>query len=117
MTRHVLASAILAVVAGLPATAEEFVVQLGSAYNGASDRLLASLETTEIQSFSVEGANFVILDAPNEAYVQAFFYALRQDVVGLNVLEANWTAPAFAELSLAQRLGFLRPVQCEFCRS
>lgn len=115
MTRQTLAAALLAITAGLSANAEQFAVHLDGPYQGASAALAANLKISIIDSFTDDGANYLILDAPSGAYVEAFLYALGRSAVELNRLEANWTAPAFASLPLAKRLEFLQPIECEFC--
>lgn len=117
MIRQALAAAILAFAVGLPAHAKQFAVRLDGPYYGASGGLLEKLKISVIESFTDNGAHYLILDARNDAYVEAFLYALGHKAIALNSLEANWTAPAFTDLPLAKRLQFLRPVECEFCDS
>ena len=115
MTRNIVLTTALVLAAALPASAEQFVVQVDSPYDGASERLQETLKVSEVEAFSENGAHYVILEAPNEAYVEAFFLAIQPKAIELNVLEADWTRPAMAELSMSQRLGFLKPIDCDFC--
>lgn len=115
MIRKIITAAALALATALPAQADQFAVRLDAAYPGASSGLMATLHVSEIESFTENGATYVILDAPNAAYVEAFFNAIGRDVVELNELDANWTAPAFASLPMPKRMEFLRPVTCDFC--
>jgi len=101
----------------MPATAEQFAVQIDAAYEGASPRLIETLKVSEVESFSEDGSHFVILEAPDEAYVEAFFFAIHREALELNVVDADWTNPTMQHLTVAQRLGFLREIDCDFCSS
>ncbi|MDU8912327.1 hypothetical protein [Aestuariicoccus sp. MJ-SS9] len=117
MTRPFIPAAILALFAALPAAADQFAVRIDHAYGGASPQLLEVLKVSEIESFSENGRHFVVLEAPGEAYVEAFFHAIGRNALELNALDADWTNPAMQHLSIAQRLGFLREIDCGFCTS
>lgn len=117
MIRNSISAAAFALLAASPALADQYVVQLDSAYKGASANLKEVLYVTELDSFSKDGKHFIILDAPGDAYVEAFFFAMRRSPVELSVLDADWTKPAMSELTVAQRLGFLKPIKCDFCAS
>lgn len=101
----------------LPAQADQFAVQLDASYEGASVKLMETLKVTEVEVFTEGDAHYVVLDAPDEAYVEAFILAIGREAVALNVLEANWTNPAMQHLSISQRLGFFRAIECESCSS
>lgn len=101
----------------LPAQADQFAVQLDASYEGASVKLMETLKVTEVEVFTEGDAHYVVLDAPDEAYVEAFILAIGREAVALNALEANWTNPAMQHLSISQRLGFFRAIECEFCSS
>lgn len=113
------AAAILAMAAALPvalpAGAEQFAVHLDTPFEGAHPRLLDTLRVSEIEIFTEDGAHYIVLDAPNPAYVEAFVEAIGPDAIALNALDADWANPVLDNLTMAQRLGFLRPVPCEFC--
>ena len=117
MKRSIIPAALFTLSIALPANAEQFAVQVNAAYEGASPKLMEALMVTEVESFSQNGSHFVVLEAPNEAYVETFFNAINRNAIELNVVEANWTNPAMQHLSIAQRLGFLREIDCEFCTS
>lgn len=117
MIRNLIPASLLALTISLPAKAEQFAVQLDAAYSGANAKLMESLKISEIESFSEDGAHYIVLDAPNDAYVEAFVLAISREATALNVLEANWSNPMMNDLSMAQRLGFLRQIPCEFCTS
>ena len=110
------ATAILFTIA-LPVQADQFAVQLDAPYDGANASLMETLKISEVEAFSEGNAHYVVLDAPNEAYVEAFVLAIGRDAVGLNTLEANWSNPSMQHLSIARRLGFFRAITCEFCSS
>ena len=101
----------------LPATAEQFAVQIDEAYEDASPKLMEALKVSAEESFSEDGSHYVVLEAPNVAYVEAFFFAIHREALELNVVDADWSNPTMQHLSLSQRLGFLREIDCEFCIS
>ncbi len=115
MTRQIFAAAIIALSAGLPAHAEQFAVRINDSFVGASAGLLETLKIIELETFTVNGAHYVVLEAPSDAYVEAYVLAIHQTAVELNSLDADWLNPVVAGLPLDQRLGFLRPVACNYC--
>ncbi len=115
MRRHSFLAAGLAVSTALPVAAEQFALRLEEPYRDANAGLIATLNIAVIDRFSDGGAHYLVLDAPDAAHVEAFVYALGNEALTLNRVEANWAAPAFAELPQDQRLRFLRPIACEFC--
>ena len=117
MKRSTIPAALFALSIAMPATAEQFAVQIDAAYEGASPRLMEALKVSEVESFSENGSHFVILEAPDEAYVEAFFFAIHREALELNVVDADWTNPTMQHLTAAQRLGFLREIDCDFCSS
>ncbi|MDU8927426.1 hypothetical protein RXV86_08525 [Alisedimentitalea sp. MJ-SS2] len=117
MIRNLIASSALILAVALPAQAEQFAVKLDAAYEGANAKLMESLKISAIESFSQNGAHFVVLDAPNDAYVEAFILAIGRDAIELNAIDADWSNPVMVDLSISQRLGFLRSIECDFCTS
>ena len=117
MKRTIIPATLVALFAALPATAEQFAVQIDAAYEGANPKLMKELRVSEVESFSENGSHYVVLEAPNEAYVEAFFFAIHREALELHVVDADWTNPTMQHLSIAQRLGFLRAIKCEFCTS
>lgn len=73
----------------LPVNAEQFAVQLDVPYDGASAKLIEIMKVSEVEVFSEGDAHYLVLDAPNEAYVEAFILAIGRNAVALNALEAN----------------------------
>ncbi|MBF9041938.1 hypothetical protein HKCCE4037_01250 [Rhodobacterales bacterium HKCCE4037] len=119
MTRKLIAPAAvtLALTVAQAASAEQFAVQLETAYEGASPRLMETLRITEIEDFSIEDSHFVVIDAPDSAYAEAFILAIGRDAEALHALDADWLNPAMQHLTPAQRLSFLRAVLCDACTS
>ena len=115
--RRITALAMLALTIALPAAADQYAVQIDAPYEGASPKLMEALKVSEVESFTESGRHYVVLEAPGEAHVEAFFYAINREAVELHVIEANWMNPAMQHLSTAQRFGFLREIPCEFCTS
>ncbi len=110
-------AAILASLVAMPASADQFAVQINDAYDGASPKLMEVLKVSEVETFSEDGRHYVVLEAPDEAYVEAFFHAINREALELHALDADWTNPTMQHLSIAQRLGFLRAIDCGFCTS
>lgn len=117
MTRNLITACAFTLSIALPAEAEQFAVQLDAAYDGASAKLMETLRVSEIAHFSDNGAHYIVLDAPSDAYIEAFVLAIAREAISLHVLEANWSNPVMEDLSMAQRLGFLRRITCEYCTS
>ena len=117
MKLNTLSAAILASIIALPAAAAQFAVRIDRPYEGAGTALMETLRITEIESFSEDGAQYVVLEAPDEGYVEAFFFAIGHKAIELNALEADWNLPAMRALTPAQRLQFLRVIECDFCTS
>ena len=117
MNRTILAATVtgLTLLASHPGRADQFAVRISSAFDGASSGLLTSLRVTEVDNFTVNGEFFLILDAPDEAYVEAYVFAIGRRAIELNALDADWTHFTVAEMPLETRLGFLRPLACNFC--
>ncbi|MEX0284580.1 MAG: hypothetical protein AB3N23_08200 [Paracoccaceae bacterium] len=99
------------------AMAEQFVAQLETSFKGANARLLDSLQVVELDAFEHDGKHYYVIEAPDEAYVKAYFFALGLRPTGLHLLDADWNAPGLADLSLENRLLFLKPTPCDFCLS
>ena len=70
------------------ASAEQFVVKLESALENGSAALRENLKINEIERFESEGTSFLVLDAENEAYLEA--YLLARSVTPLSISEVNF---------------------------
>ena len=77
----------------------------GSFIPAAIPKLMEVLKVSEVESFSEDGRHYVVLEAPDEAYVEAFFHAINREALELHALDADWTNPTMQHLSIAQRLG------------
>jgi len=117
MIRPFIPAAALTLAIASLAQADQFAVQLDAAFDGANPKLMDALKISEIARVSENGTHYVILDAPSEAYVEAFILAIGHEAVTLNALEANWNNPVMDDLSMEQRLGFLQAITCESCTS
>ena len=114
--RHFIATvAAVVAVTSSAAFAEQFAVEIDAPFDCATKALMETLHVSEVESFSAGGAHYVVLDAPGEAWVEAFFHAVGHRAITLNVVEADWLRPAMQALSLSERMEFLTPVPCEFC--
>lgn len=117
MKRSIIPAALLATIVALPVSAEQFAVQIDREYQGASPKLMEVLKVSAVESFTENDNHYVVIEAPSEAYVEAFFHATNLKAIELHTLEANWENPTMQHLSIAQRLGFLREIDCGFCTS
>ncbi|MBF9032178.1 hypothetical protein HKCCE3408_17395 [Rhodobacterales bacterium HKCCE3408] len=116
MTRTFIAAAIATLVAA-PALADQYVAQIPAPFNGANPALLETLKVVEIDSFTMNGAHYIVIDAPDEGYVEAYFFANSIRPIAIQALEADWTAPGLSSLTLEQRLLFMSPFPCDYCLS
>jgi len=118
MTRKLAYSLALATaLAATAAAADQYVVRIDAPYAPASAGLLESLKIDEIDAFTRDGANYVVIGAPGEAHIEAYFYAIKRHPLALYKLVSDWTAAGFAGLPLEQRMPFLAPEPCGFCTS
>ncbi len=118
MTRNTIQATIVAtLLAATAATADQYVARLDAPFDGASDQLLEALKIVAIDAFEHEGFHYIVVEAPDEGYIEAFFYAIGRAPKELHVLQADWTASGLSGLSLEQRLPFLTPAHCGFCTS
>lgn len=116
MTRTFLtATALAALCFAVTARAEQFVVRLDAPMTATSAGLRETLKVREIDAFSLDGGWYVVIDAPDEAYVETYLRAAGRSARALNTLNADWAAPGLAGLPLEQRLPFLAPAPCGFC--
>ena len=117
MFMKLLTAAAIATLVAAPALAEQYVAQLDAPFDGASEMLLKNLKIVEIDSYTLNGAYYMVIAAPDEGYLEAYFYAVHRRPIALYALGADWTGPGLAALSLEQHLPFLSPIPCEFCES
>ncbi|MEX3016804.1 hypothetical protein [Gymnodinialimonas hymeniacidonis] len=113
----VLSAALFATMAALPAAADQFAVQIDAPYEGASPRLMETLRVTVVEDFMHNDAHYLVIDAPTVGYAEAFVVAIHRDAIELHALDADWTNPAMQHLTPAQRLSFLRVIECDTCVS
>jgi hypothetical protein len=71
----------------LPASAEQFVVKLDSQIESGSAALRESLKIKEIERLVSEGTNFLVLDAKNEASLEAYFNAKNVTPLSISKVE------------------------------
>lgn len=117
MTLKILTAAGLALLTASAASAEQFVVQLDGVYQSGDLDLQKALKVSEIATFTEGGRHYLILDAPNDAYIESYLMATHNKVTELGVLDADWTKPVMSELTVTQRLRFSTPIECEICVS
>lgn len=57
------------------ASAEQFVVKTAQPIDQISPRISETLKISEVERFEADGVAFIILDAKNDAYLEAFLYS------------------------------------------
>lgn len=106
-----------AVLVATTVSADQYVAKIDATFQGASASLLEALKVVEIEIFDHEGAKYIVVEAPDEGYVKAYFFAVHRVPEELYLLQADWMASGLSGLSLEQRLPFLTQVTCDFCTS
>lgn len=101
--------------AGPAAMAEQYVVQINGPLAGASDGLRSSLRIDEIDAFTYEGKDYVVVGAPAEGYLEAYFMAASHAPIMIATVGADWEGAGFEGLALDRRMLFLTPIQCDYC--
>lgn len=99
------------------ASADQYVARIDAPFQSGSAELLSVLKIVEIDAFEHDGASYIVIEAPDEGYVEAYFFALRRAPEGLYKLQADWMASGLSGLPHEQRLPFLTPAHCGFCTS
>jgi len=117
MFRTFLSAAILAPVLAVPAQADQFAIQTAAPVVGASEQLLKALHVREVDAVEINGVHFIVLDARDEGYVEAYVFAMNIDAKGLYRLEATWDGAGLSSLPIEAREPFLHETQCDFCTS
>lgn len=103
--------------AGQAAMADQYVVQINGPLAETSDSLRSTLKIDVIDAFTHEDKDYVVVGAPTEGYLAAYFYAASHTPISLATVDADWTGAGFNGLTLDRRMLFLTPVYCEFCNS
>lgn len=99
------------------ASADQFAIQTDKPVSGASQGLLETLDIREIDALEINGAHFIVLEAKNEGYVEAYIFGRRIDAKALYRLEADWTGAGLSSLPVEARGAFFLETICEFCTS
>jgi hypothetical protein len=117
MFRKLLSAAILAPVLAVSAQADQFAIHTAEPAIGASDRLLETLHIREVDAVEINGAHFIVIEARDEGYVEAYVFAMRIDAKGLYRLEEDWDGAGLSSLPMEAREPFLHETRCDFCTS
>lgn len=99
------------------AAADQYAIQTAEPVTGASQKLLASLQVREIDAVEINGMHYLVIEARDEGYVEAFVFAQNIDAKGLYRLEADWSGSGLSSLPIEAREPFLEETICEFCTS
>lgn len=113
-------SALTIIASGLlspAAIADQYVVQIAGPLAETSDSLRSTLKIDVIDAFTHEGKDYVVVGAPTEGYLAAYFYAVSHTPIALATVDTDWTGAGLNGLTLDRRMLFLTPVYCEFCNS
>ena len=98
-----------------PAAADQYIVALSAPLDGVNTRLLDSLKIDIVDIFAHQGENFAVIEAPNDAYLEAFFNAISTAPLSLRQLPVDWEGEAMAAIDTSSRLRFGALMNCDFC--
>ena len=110
-------AAAISIAATCTAAADQFAIQTDQQVFGASERLLETLNIREVDAVEINGVHFIVLDARNEGYVEAYVFAMNIDAKGLYRLEEDWDGAGLSSLPIEAREPFLHQELCDFCTS
>jgi cyanophycinase-like exopeptidase len=110
------AAAIL-IAATSTAAADQFAIQTAEPVASANERLLGALSIREVDTVEINGVHFIVIEARDEGYVEAYVFAMNIDATGLYRLEADWDGTGLSSLPLQARGPFLHETACAFCTS
>jgi hypothetical protein len=82
-----------------------------------SDPLLATLHIREVDAVEINGAHFIVIDARDEGYVEAYVFAMNIDATSLYRLEEDWDGAGRSSRPREARVPCLHATVCEFCIS
>ncbi len=99
------------------AVAEQYAIEAPTTVTAASAGLLETLKIKLIDAVAINGRYFTILEAPNEAYLEAFVRATNARPLAMYVLEADWAGAGLTSLPIEAREPFLLLAPCAFCSS
>ncbi|UWR34937.1 hypothetical protein K3759_07555 [Sulfitobacter sp. W027] len=99
------------------ASADQFAIRTNEPVSGANKGLLEALDVREIDAVEMNGAHFLVLEAKNEGYVEAYIFGRGIDAKALYRLEADWTGAGLSSLPVEARGAFFEETICEFCTS
>ena len=108
---------ILVFVTTCAASADQFAIRTNKPVSGASAGLLETLDIREIEAVEINGAHYILINAKDEGYAEAYIFAHGIDAKALYRLEADWTGPGLSSLPLEARGAFFKETICEFCTS
>ena len=112
-----LTAAAISIAVTSSATADQFAIQTQGPFLGASDQLLASLQIREVDAVAINGVHFIVIDARNEGYVEAYVFAMNIEAIDLYRLQEDWDGAGLSSLPIEAREPFLHATVCEFCVS
>lgn len=98
-----------------PSLADQFLISVSEPFGAVNERVLETLKIELVDGFSHDGQNFVVVNAPNEAYLETLFNITHIRPLGLQRMAVDWSGEAMLEIETAQRLKFGAPVACGFC--
>lgn len=111
------ATALVCFLSATAASADQFVVRTDGPLPQPQSGLQHSIKIRNVDAFSHDGADYVVVEAPSEGHLKAYFFAIGRVPDALFTVNSNWAAPGLSSLALDQRLPFLSPEPCDFCAS
>jgi hypothetical protein len=97
------------------ALAETYILTLAAPLSERAAPLLTSTNTALVESIEAHGVHCVVIEAPNEIYVERFFSSYGKWPVAMSTIEGGWNSERFAEMSRERRLLEIRQMHCRFC--
>ena len=97
------------------ALAESYILTLAAPLDERAAPLFNATSTALVESFEANGVHYVVIEAPNEIYVETFFSSYDEWPVAMSTLEGGWSSDRYVEMPLERRLLELKQMHCRFC--
>lgn len=117
LTQITQAAIALVIATTCAASADQFAIRTEKPVSGASKGLLETLDIREIDAVEINGTHFIVIEAKNEGYVEAYIFGHAIDAKALYRLEADWSGAGLSSLPVEAREAFFEETICEFCTS
>ncbi len=101
--------------AGAPATAEQFMLELAAPVTQDDTALRQSLGLHTIEAFQQGDRHYVVIDARDDAAIEAYFAALKLAPVNLRTVRIDWQTLTAHGVARQQGIDMLTEAACGFC--